>query len=158
MNEKIHVSNTFWMQKYVRNILIFHRFEVNSLKEISSILSISWSISWEGSRNFFNLWSLTLKVLPSLSWKVIAPCVNELTTVYGPFHLLQSFPSPKSLTLELNRRTLSPLNSFWLIWWSCHLFVLSFVKLGYGRTTQIIWPTCAHHCPKGLWLLHTRAR
>jgi hypothetical protein len=57
---------------------------------------------------------------------MIVPCGEELMMVYGPFHLLHNFPSLNSLTFELKSRTWSPcLNSFSLIWWSCHLLVLS---------------------------------
>ena len=97
----------------------------NLLKVINFITSIFSFGLYEGSKKTFNHCPFTLKALPSSSWIVIEPCDDVLTTIYGPFHLLRSFPSPNSLTLELNSSTLSSsLNSFCLILWSCHWFIL----------------------------------
>jgi hypothetical protein len=79
-----------------------------------------------GSRKIFERGPFTLKVLPPSYWSVIAPCGVASTMMYGPSHLLRSFPCPNNLTLELKSNTLSPsLNSFCLILLSCHLLVLS---------------------------------
>ena len=53
-------------------------------------------------------WPFNLKVFPSLSCIVIAPCDETPTTRYGPSHLLRSFPWPNNFTLELKSNTLSP--------------------------------------------------
>jgi hypothetical protein len=63
----------------------------------------------EDSRKTFKHWPLTLKMLPSSSWMVIAPCGEVLMMVYGACHLLLSFPylPPWIVCIGLGDRAIS---------------------------------------------------
>jgi len=136
-----NVTKIKWRQNLISQNFI--------LKKGSNFMrKIEWVLMWEFYElnhikflNHVNLWlkinfqslaiylkSVTCIILDgdgSMSWSV-----DNFVRLKGPPHLLRSLPCPKSFTLELNSRTLSPgLNSLCLILLSCHLFVL-FVNLG----------------------------
>jgi hypothetical protein len=64
----------------------------NQSKLMTSMTSNSSRLGMFGSRKILSLCPFTLKVFPSESCRVTAPCAAAFRTVDGPSHLLQSFP------------------------------------------------------------------
>ena len=87
--------------------------------------------SWDGGHLPWITYLHHFEVLPLHAMKCFI-------TLNGPSHLLQSFPCPNNLTLELKNNTLSPRVNYFLILLSCHLFVLSLYILA-------LWYAFSHH-------------
>jgi hypothetical protein len=75
--------------------------DFNQSKLMTSMTSISSRLGMSGSRKILSLCPFTLKVFPSESCRVTAPCEEEFRTMKGSSDLLISFPRRKSLKRSL---------------------------------------------------------